>query len=144
MVANIKLKSDDDIKHNRFKHNVDKGIVTGYVFKELEILDDNSSSDEEEEEEIEQKEELSLKIFNLNQKSQQNLQARGNFEFIDDSSEESSDDEIVEICDDTHPASTVMKERDTSTANKVSSTDIEKLEQSYSRQEEKKKIVCGR
>lgn len=46
-MAKVELKKDDQINHDRFKHDVDKGTVTGTVFREMEIQDDPLDDDVE-------------------------------------------------------------------------------------------------
>ena len=46
-VAKVELKDDAAINHDRFVHDVDKGTVTGTVFREMEIPDDPLDDDVE-------------------------------------------------------------------------------------------------
>lgn len=46
-VAKVELKDDASINHDRFVHDVDKGTVTGTVFREMDIPDDPLDDDVE-------------------------------------------------------------------------------------------------
>ena len=96
VVAKVELKKDEAINHDRFVHDVDKGTVTGTVFRELEIPD----APEEEEDDLlaEESTQCAEELDNVDDESfvgrvnsLERMQEHGRFEIVDD--EESTDEE---------------------------------------------------